>query len=1060
MADEFLTFEAKDVQILGEETFNEEVQREESRRFYTLNEQVTDAYDKLIPRGKRATKFELEQLAKETERYREMYSTYITATDDSYRFNESGLKRTLDWVSPVYASDEAKVYDWRAFNSLFSKEALRLPNAYPRMIASLPRPYADAGHLFPFSKPVTSYNSEGAEPRRYLPDYVATATRRNEDETYSILPRPIQGSGDQLGFVGYFLKARADAIPNAQAGHSFFEDNKPRFIETTAPLADILPGEDAVMTHGVPVTKDPYGEGQKYLKLYDIALADVKWSLWKQRFPPVPVLQEKLEVIPLAFPEHEREAPPKSLVEEYGVPHFPGVAMRKWFMNQEDGGLLVGRMLLSTAANAGVAKTLLTSELGEIKFPPVTPDSCSLMGLPFDQFRNNGTLRRFEMNGKYSYECIPLDVIMQERYQLGFKNRIPWKDSTANDILNPYRRILARYKRAPQSTKAPALSKSSNLPTSQKRQQILAVLEDKRRLPDDKNRDIQVLLRDAIHAKEQYTDKEGLFVMCDHSVAILQGHLAEDRLAFYAKWTAVVDGFRVCRVCGEQISNDVLVDQDEFNDDGRLQKHGSSLPTAKFNGDSVASYSRSLANMQPLFVMTDPSDSTVFLIMSLLQVLPDPAQLVPVLQFARTISTALGAKVDNDASRRARGMVGIATVACLLQIHMPGLVPRRAFGPKPLVIDGYPRDTDKSDGFTVVDSLLMVMRKTFESYPSSFQGPSLQIMRASINESKSLRTQINATLGKFTKQFANQYDKAKTEAALRPPAPEPYTMIPTLLPPAELGAIKNFAPCPSFRLTWISPQLPRIRQEVVPIRSNITAAPLATHIVRPAVRPPTRLQIPVADISKRLKIPIPAKMGIEPTDSWRTNSLIIEHLSSALLIPTQVSLLDTTLSPDLLRDITKGFLRELLSTIASNPEKKRMFDEMRQKDMTLYTLTMPVTTARTEANTLRAKETHVFTDRMRAMTDADREVAKMLLDRGLGPFIITNKDRASFAAELATHVEPIPEYGEEYEEMPGPADPAAESYDMNGEDTFIDGEDNVPPLGNRETEQVYAEGDD
>jgi hypothetical protein len=91
MADEFLTFEAKDVQILGEETFNEEVQREESKRFYTLNEQVTDAYDKMVPRGKRATKCQLDRIAKETERYREMYMQYVSATDDSYIFNESGF---------------------------------------------------------------------------------------------------------------------------------------------------------------------------------------------------------------------------------------------------------------------------------------------------------------------------------------------------------------------------------------------------------------------------------------------------------------------------------------------------------------------------------------------------------------------------------------------------------------------------------------------------------------------------------------------------------------------------------------------------------------------------------------------------------------------------------------------------------------------------------------------------------------------------------------------------------------------------------------------------------
>jgi hypothetical protein len=256
-------------------------------------------------------------------------------------------------------------------------------------------------------------------------------------------------------------------------------------------------------------------------------------------------------------------------------------------------------------------------------------------------------------------------------------------------------------------------------------------------LPEDKEQDVQLLLQASIHSNEQYTDKEGLFVLCDHAVSILQGDMAKDRLGFYRKWTAIVDGSRVCRVCGEQVNNDVLVDQDEFTEEGRLAKHNDALGQVVVGKEGVAEYTRNLSSMMPLFVMTDPSDSTVYLLLSLLQVLPDPAQLTPVLQFARTISTAL-AKADSDITRRARGTVGIAAAATLLQIHLPALTPRRSFGPRPLMLDGYPRDADKAEGFTIADSLLLVLRKTFEAFPTSFQGPSLSVLQSVMNEGKTL----------------------------------------------------------------------------------------------------------------------------------------------------------------------------------------------------------------------------------------------------------------------------------------------------------------------------------
>jgi hypothetical protein len=438
--------------------------------------------------------------------------------------------------------------------------------------------------------------------------------------------------------------------------------------------------------------------------------------------------------------------------------------------------------------------------------------------------------------------------------------------------------------------------------------------------------------------------------------------------------------------------------------------------------------------------------------LSLLQVLPDPAQLTPVLQFARTISTAL-AKADTEVTRRARGTVGIAAAATLLQIHLPALTPRRSFGPRPLMLDGYPRDTDKAEGFTIADSLLLVLRKTFEAFPTSFQGPSLSVLQSVMHEGKTLRTQILGLIPRFIKQFPAQFAKAKAEFGLRPPAPQPVMLIPVAMPPKEMGSFTRFNPCPSFRLTWISKILPLSSQPVVDIRAGLSSSPLARRVPEyPSVRA-VPVATPIPDISKRLKIPIPARMGLEPTDSWKVNSLLISRLSAIAQLATPVAALDPTASSDLLRDITKGYLREILSAIGGDPEKRRMYDDMRAKDVTLYSLLASVSAARTETNSLRAKERHAFTDRLRGMTDSDREITKQLLDRGLAPFIVTVADRDMFAKQLQ---EQVADRGEEYEEEEGLPDPAAERYDLNGDDAIME-DDNVPPIGNRERDDDSGE---
>jgi hypothetical protein len=1047
---EFFTFEAKDVRVLGEVVFDEETQRPAATRFYTLSEQVADSYEKLIPRKKRVTKFELQELEKEVERYRDLYSTYIEATAEDYVLQEPKTRRSFDWIFPVYASRARTSYDWDDWRGLFGPAAIRLANAYPRMIAALPNPIEamSSGTPYPVEKATTTYDNEGKLPFRVLPVFKTTRTKRHEDETITLVPTPVDGTGDSLRITGYYLKKRSVDIPEPQPDHPFFVDAEARYIESEAPLDEVVPELDAVMEHGVKRTTDPYGEGAKYLRVYDVALSAIPWALWKQRFPPEPVSNDQPPVEALPFPEAAQDAPSQKLTEQYGVPYFPGKSSRLWLQEREDAGALVATMLLSKAADAGIAPMLSSGELGDIALPPSDASECDL-NVPFQEFLTRGLLRKTEG----ATVCVPLDIVRQERHQVGYKGRKAWKDSTGNDILMPTIRALAAVKPPPPSTKVPTLSKFGAQPTSAQRAQILAVLSDPRRLPEDKEADVELLLQEAIHSKEQYTDKEGLFVLCDHAVAILHGDLAKDRLGFYRTWTATEDGFRVCRVCGEQIGNDVYVDQDEFTEDGRLVRHNDALGQTVVGRLGVEEYTRDLRSMMPLFVMTDPSDATAYLILSLLQVLPEPSQVTPVIQFARTISTAL-AKKDDDATRRARGVIGITAAATLLQIHLPSLTPRRAFGPRPLMLDGYPRDTAKTDGYTIADSLLLVLRKTFEAFPTSFQGPSLQVLRAALNESKTIRTQIVGLLPKFVKQFQAQFDKAKSEIALRPAAPQPVLLIPTRLPPSSMGTINRFAPCSAFRLTWISRVLPKISQQVVPLRPGLSSSPLARPVrSHPSARADTAA-VPIPEISRRLKIPIPARMGIEPTDSWKVNSLLISRLASIALLPVPIANLDPSASPDLLRDITKGYLREVLAAIGGDPEKRRVYDKVKSEDIALYTLTASVASARTETNTLRAKERHAFTDRLRAMTDSDREITKQLLDRGLAPFIVTVSDRDMFAKQLQDEIGTVIDHGEEYEAEDVPADPAAERYDMYGDDAIVE-DDDVPPLGDREAEQPY-----
>ena len=302
---ELFTFEPAEFQVLEDLEYDETIQRPEEIRFFTLDEQVGDAYEKMVPRG-RTTKFELELVKKEAERFRSLYEQHIVPTANTYELREPEYGKVFSWINPVYASADLKPYNYeQSWMPLYEEGRIRTPNFYRAMMTALPRAFQSEREGTPYvlSRIEELVNNDGKMPIRVLPTFVYPRTRRHEDGRFDILEVPMENTADLVNFVGYYAKKRPLPVPNPLPEHPFLKSADAVMVESTAPLSEIVPSLDAIMTHAVPVTADPYGEGMKYLKMYDVELSDIPWSSWKSRFPPVEASGSQAEPLVVDFPK-------------------------------------------------------------------------------------------------------------------------------------------------------------------------------------------------------------------------------------------------------------------------------------------------------------------------------------------------------------------------------------------------------------------------------------------------------------------------------------------------------------------------------------------------------------------------------------------------------------------------------------------------------------------------------------------------------------------------------------------------------------------------------------
>jgi hypothetical protein len=343
--------------------------------------------------------------------------------------------------------------------------------------------------------------------------------------------------------------------------------------------------------------------------------------------------------------------PSAKILEAYKTTYAPGLSVREWLMRQDDGGEFVIKALLSKAMDNGSIENVPGVNLPVPEPPPTTMEECALTGLSFPDFQVRNLLRT-SAAGKLI--CAPLELVRQERSRSGFLNRIPWGDSTENDIKVKHLTALRAYRRQTPDIPILAEQKTPGKPESAHRREAVAVLHDPRRHTRDKIRDLEEIVKDDILDKNVYSDADGTFVLCEHTLAVLSGDLEKDRTFFYDVWTAKVAGWRVCKYCGERLLADDFVDQDEFDEQGYVLNKKDALETGPvFHAESIAAFAVGLKSIAGLFSTDDPCDMIVFQLLSLLQVLPKAetvasrkASQIALEAFTKALPELLGGSAD------------------------------------------------------------------------------------------------------------------------------------------------------------------------------------------------------------------------------------------------------------------------------------------------------------------------------------------------------------------------------------------------------------------------------
>lgn len=1024
--------------ILETLDYDEEVLRPESLRFFTLDEQLTDYFDKVLPKKAKITKFEYTKISKEVSRLKDLYNDTIVVTDDDYIVDFSRKEVNVSWVKPIYSDFTLTSFSFAEnWNPLYTNNLRSTANYYTRMLSALPKPYKSTSEGVPFHKNATLVNEDGKEPIIVLSDYERTRGVIHDDGSFNIVKVPVSNTSDDVKIRGFYIEERKEEIPNPLADHPFLASNAPSKIITDEPLENVFPTIEAILNHAVPQTDLPYTEGNKYLKLYDVKMSSIPWNLWKDKFPPAPTISETPKILSVKFPKNDDiTEPSKKLQDAYKIKWVNGIEPRQWLSKQEDCGNFVVKMLLSNVSSAGLLPPALMNEKPNVHLPLSTPEECLKSG-SFDEFLNSGVYRSppwEEINKAVDKHkplptgvCVPTSRIVDEISESIVSGKLPWKESTDDDILKEHQKILKLLQHVSQQELKVKYEKYAGLPISDVRKMIIAVINDKERLEEDKADAIEKLLRGKELKERVYFDKES-FLICNHTLEIMKGEMEKDSEGFLLEWTTTEEGFRTCKYCSERINNNVFAVQDDFDENGNpIISHEILQTGTTFHGEShLVSFTSSLTQLKQVFNLNNAGESILYLLLSLLQILPLENQLIPILEHVRGSSKALEkSKLSDDKKQLIQGLLGIGAIVVLLQTHNPFLIPRRSFGSKIMKLSGYPRDTEDENDSPVVDTIISVLKTTFSEIPGTFKGAIAKLLRKVISKPKEVRKEAigiikNNFYAKFKAQFLSSKERyvSPIETEQRQQISMPLILVDKLdyKPNERIGLEEKMGECnidiPRTYLSYSRP--PNVSQEAV-ILSSTRQSNNSMNIIKPDIQIPS-VELQTSEITKLIQIGFPKNIKLDKIqnfiksvdDSVALLTLLhrILDILSIQKFPlqkiTEYRQKSTYLEGKLMRDSARGLLYSLFQDISNDKNNVKLFQEIRestQKDLTMKMILITKEEATQQESELRTREREVFKQRMRQLDDSQREVTKMMLDIGIAPYVITNEDREIFKRE-------------------------------------------------------------
>jgi hypothetical protein len=1059
-----LTFDpATEYEILETiDDFQEEIQRPEELRFFTLDDQLSDYQSKVLYGKRKITKEDEKNLRREVDRYKLIYNRLISfaGEEDGYVVTDQRTSVSVPWVLPIYSEFKYTAYPYvDNWMPLMDQAQYRVPNYYERMLKALPRPYTTVektGALISKFEKLT--DEDGKKTIQAVSNYVRTRGILHEDGTFTLQNVPISNTEDDIYTKGYYIGTRPKDIPNPLSDHPFLSANAPSKLITDEPLIDVFPTVKVILTHGVPTTTDPYGEGVEFLKIYDVKLSQIDWATWKEKFPPVDPVMTSPTVLSVNFPAvDDGLGLSESVQKEYLSSWSPGIQPRLWLLTQEDGGGLVAKMFLKGVGDAGNVPPEPPGEKMEQTVTESTPDECLLTDT-FETFLSSGVYRSPKWDdvskavdkGKQLPlgACIPADVIVRERSDLLSKGRVPFLETTPETILKDYRTLLRQFVVPPKREEGQQYDKFKSLPESELRKDILTILDDDSRGSEDKADAIQLLINLITPIEQRYYDKDDAFLICSHTMSLLRGDLETDKDRFYDKWCAVDSGFRVCKFCGEQINNDVLIAQDEFTSDGKPVINYEAIQTNSISTENnISPYSSSLADLKKLFNLEkSTSDQVLYLLLQLLQILPSESSLLPIIQYTRNAETVLrgNKKIDDAKREKIEGVFGIVAGVLLLQTHIPFLIPKRTFGIKTFRMSGFPRDTDDEKETGTIDSILFVFQSFFKKFSAALKGPITKVIRGILNSPKEIKQLAVTFLKQASSVFRTQLEVAKERytAPLELITISSFTLPLVRLaktefnPDERIGSEELMARCtiPKTTSVMTSTILPSVVQEQLELWKAILPSKNAQRVEFQPFDVKT-YSVDPKDIRKRLGVGLTKLIKGDKIDKFlKQDSIdavsifvltgrILDILSNnefdvetVAKYRNLITYLETrNESPSLLRDIAKGVLYELFQTISKSAQKDvfvKAIELAVQRDVVLSMLFFTRDEAERISTAASTKEREFFKSKMRALTDDQREIQKALIDIGMAPYIVKNEDRELFAREYN-----YPDPEEEYKEV-------------------------------------------